>query len=66
LQHASSISLGPTGLTWVAPGYLRRFSSSGATVLSNCLNRPSSMVRSEKTGAIYVTEITGGRLVKVD
>jgi len=66
LQHASSISLGPSGLTWVAPGFLRRYSPSGVTVLANCLSRPSSMVRSEKTGAVYVTEITGGRLVKID
>ena len=35
-------------------------------VLTSCLNRPSSFVLDDKTGAIYVTEAFIGRLVVVE
>ena len=50
------------------PGRLRRYSSPNAApvVIANCLNSPTSMARDERTGALYITEIFTGRIVKVD
>ena len=49
------------------PGKLKLFSSAGATpvVLTDTLPMPTSMARDEKSGAIYVTEIFAGKIVKV-
>ena len=60
LQHA----LGPVVS---GAGSLTRFPAAGPpVVLTSCLNRPSSFVRDDKTGAIYVTEAFIGRLVVVE
>ena len=59
LQHSSG-----GGPFFAGPGVVLRFESPGmaATVLANCLTRPSSIVFDQNTGMLYVTEI-GGRLV---
>ncbi|HEX6189645.1 MAG TPA: ScyD/ScyE family protein [Pyrinomonadaceae bacterium] len=51
-----------------SPGRLRRFSSPDAmpVVVAPCLNSPTSMARDERTGALYITEIFTGQIVKVD
>ena len=54
LQHASGPLLPP----FSGPGSLTRFDG-GTTVLANCLARPTSMVRDERSGAIYITELNG-------
>jgi hypothetical protein len=61
LQHASSPIL------FAAPGTLARIdgSSGAATVIAGCLNRPTSMARDARTGAVYITELLTGRLVVV-
>ncbi|HEX6189695.1 MAG TPA: ScyD/ScyE family protein [Pyrinomonadaceae bacterium] len=50
------------------PGRLRRYTSPDAapTVIADCLNMSTSMARDERTGALYITEIFTGRIVKVD
>jgi hypothetical protein len=60
LQHSS----GPAPF-FAGPGTLTHIQSSGSTTLASCLSRPSSMVRDEKSGAFYVTEVITGRLVVV-
>jgi len=32
-------------------------------MLANCLARPTAMLRDEKTGTLYVTELLSGRIV---
>jgi hypothetical protein len=60
LQHA----LGPV---LSGQGSLTRFPTVGApAVLTSCLNRPTSFVRDEKTGTVYVTEIVNGRVAVVE
>ena len=59
LQHAS-------GPVLSGPGILTRFDATGgsSTTVAACLMRPTSMTR-DKTGAIYITEITNGRVVVI-
>ena len=61
LQHASSPIL------FATPGTLTRIDggTGAATVLADCLNRPTSMARDAGSGAVYVTELLTGRLVVV-
>ena len=61
LQHAS----GPVLPPFSGPGMLTRIDGLGTTVLANCLNRPTSMVRDDRSGAIYLTELVNGRVVVV-
>jgi hypothetical protein len=60
LQHAS-------GPVLSGPGLLMRVQASGGPpiVIANCLNRPTSMTRDEKTGALFVSEIVNGRVVVI-
>jgi hypothetical protein len=61
LQHASSAVL------FATPGTLTRIDggTGGGAVLADCLNRPTSMARDARTGAVYITELLTGRLVVV-
>ena len=61
LQHSS-------GPLFSGPGQLIHVDADGVrTTMADCFDRPTtSMVQNEKTGAVYVTEITGGRLVRLD
>ena len=61
LQHASSPVL------FTAPGTLGRIDGEAGvgTLVAGCLNRPTSMARDAKTGAVYITELLTGRLVVV-
>jgi hypothetical protein len=61
LEHASGPLLPP----FSGPGSLTQWQAAGRTVLANCLGRPTSMVRDERTGAIYITELVNGRVVVV-
>ena len=61
LQHTS----GPVLPPFSGPGTLTRTDGSGTTVIANCFSRPTSMVRDDKSGAIYVTELVNGRVVVV-
>jgi hypothetical protein len=61
LEHSS----GPLLPVFSGPGSLTRWDAGGATVLANCLGLPSSMVRDERSGAIYITELVDGRVVVV-
>lgn len=59
LQHASGAVLSGAGLLMqIAP-------PSTVATLANCLGRPTSMTRDEKTGTVYVTELVNGRLVAI-
>jgi len=60
LQHAS-------GPVLSGPGLLTRVRASGGppTVITHCLNRPTSMTRDENTGALFLTEIVNGRVVVI-
>lgn len=59
LQHNSGPVLLPP---WSGPGLLLRFEEPGDApdVIADCLTRPTSMTLDEKTGTLYVTEITPG------
>lgn len=61
LQHAS---IGPF---FGGPGLLLRFDTpdSAPVVVADCLSRPTSMTLDEKTGAVYVTELVTGRIVRI-
>ena len=61
LQHASSPVL------FTAPGTLARIDgqTDEGVVIAGCLNRPTSMARDARTGAVYITELLTGRLVAV-
>lgn len=61
LQHAS----GP-GPFFTPPGLVLQFDTSGGppTIIANCLTRPTSMTRDEKTSTLYVTELAG-RIVAI-
>jgi hypothetical protein len=61
LQHASSPVL------FAAPGTLARIDggTGAGTVVADCLNRPTSMARDARTGAVYITELLTGRVVVV-
>ena len=60
LQHSS-------GAVFSGPGQLIHIDADGVrTTIADCLDRPASMLQDKKTGAVYVTEITGGRLVRLD
>jgi len=60
LQHSS-------GAVFSGPGQLIHVDADGMrTTIADCFDRPTSMVQDKKTGAVYVTEITGGRLVRLD
>ena len=61
LEHASGALLPP----FSGPGSLTRRDAAGSTVVANCLGRPTSMVRDERSGAFYITELVNGRVVKV-
>jgi hypothetical protein len=61
LEHGSGPLLPP----FSGPGSLTRRDAAGSTVLANCLGRPTSMARDERTGAFYITEIVNGRVVKI-
>lgn len=59
LQHAS-------GPVLSGPGLLQRFTMDGPpTLVTNSLNRPTSMTLDKKTGTLYVTEIVDGRVVAI-
>lgn len=49
------------------PGRLQRFqtASTPGVPISTCLIGPSSMVRDEKTGTIYISEIFTGRIIQI-
>ena len=49
------------------PGRLRYFTSPAAapSVVADCLVTPTSMARDARTGKIYITEISTGRVIKV-
>jgi hypothetical protein len=61
LEHGSGALLPP----FSGPGSLTRRDAAGSTVVANCLGRPTSMVRDERSGAFYITELVNGRVVKV-
>jgi hypothetical protein len=61
LQHATGPLLPP----FSGPGTLTRWDGTVPTVLANCLGRPTSIVRDERTGVVYIAELTGGRVVAV-
>jgi hypothetical protein len=61
LEHGSGALLPP----FSGPGSLTRRDAAGSTMLANCLARPTSMVRDERSGAFYITELVNGRVVKV-
>lgn len=50
-----------------APGRIRSFSTPAAppVLITSALNSPTSMERDAKTGVIFVTEISSGRIIKV-
>jgi hypothetical protein len=54
LQHASGPLLPP----FSGPGSLVRWDG-GLAVLADCLNRPSAMVRDDRSGRIYITQLNG-------
>ena len=60
LQHAS-------GPVLSGPGLLMRLQASGGPpiLITNCLNRPTSMTRDERSGALFITEILNGRVVVI-
>jgi len=60
LQHASGPIFGQ-------PGLLLGFATPAgpSVVLANCLARPTSMVLDEATGTVYVTELIGGRILRM-
>jgi hypothetical protein len=60
LEHTSGPLLPP----FSGPGWLTRRDAAGSTVLANCLGRPTSMVRDERSGVFYITELVNGRVVK--
>jgi uncharacterized protein (DUF39 family) len=47
------------------PGSLTSRDAAGSMVVANCLVRPTSMVRDERSGAFYITELVNGRVVQV-
>jgi hypothetical protein len=55
LQHAS------VGLFFGGPGQVLRFETpvDAPTLTADCLTRPTSMTLDEKTGTLYVTELSG-------
>jgi hypothetical protein len=61
LQHASGPLLPP----FSGPGSLTRLDAGGSNVVADCLARPTSMVRDERTNVIYITEYLTGRVVMV-
>ena len=59
LEHAS------VGPFFGGPGLLLRFAANApATVVTNCLTKPTAMALDAKTGIVYVTEL-GGNVVAV-
>jgi hypothetical protein len=60
LQHASDDLLSGQGSL---VEFDRR--TTDATMRSTCLNRPASMARDPRTGRIYITELTDGRVVVI-
>jgi hypothetical protein len=62
MQHASNNGpgLGGPGLLLFVPG-----DGSAPVVLADCLNRPVSMTVDWWRGKVYVTELTGGRVVSL-
>jgi hypothetical protein len=64
LQHVSGAP-GPPALG--GPGVLWRVETAGQapSTIANCLGRPTSMVLDERTGAVYVAELVGGRVVAI-
>jgi hypothetical protein len=61
LEHASGPLLPP----FSGPGSLTHWEPAGSTVLASCLGRPTSMIRDERSGAFYITELVNGRVVKI-
>jgi hypothetical protein len=61
LEHASGPLLPP----FSGPGSLTRMDPAGSTVLASCLGLPTSMVRDERDGAFYITELMNGRVVRL-
>jgi hypothetical protein len=61
LQHASGMVLSGSGV-------LTRYETpmSAPTTIATCFNRPTSMALDKKSGAIFITELVEGRLVRVD
>jgi hypothetical protein len=59
------LEFGGTGLS--QPGELLRFSSPTATpsIISPCLITPTSMVLDERSGALFITEIGTGNLIRL-
>jgi hypothetical protein len=55
LQHTSGPLLPP----FSGPGSLARWNGEGLTVLADCLNRPTAMVRDDRSGRIYISELNG-------
>ena len=62
LQHTSGPLLPP----FSGPGSLTKFDSTGSDVIVACLARPTSMVRDERTGLIYITEYLPSRIIVVE
>jgi hypothetical protein len=60
LQHAS------VGPFFGSPGLVLRFDTPAgpATVVANCLTRPTTMTLDKKAGTLYVSEY-GGRVVAI-
>ena len=50
---------------FAGPGLVLKFDSPGGapTVLTDCLARPTAMLRDAKTGTLYITELLTGRIV---
>ena len=61
LEHTSGALLPP----FSGPGSLTRREGGSSTVLADCLGRPTSMVRDERSGVFYITELVNGRVVKI-
>jgi hypothetical protein len=58
LQHSS-------GSFFSGPGRLLHLGGSGPQLVADCLGRPTSIVRDSRTGTLYITEIVGGRVVRI-
>lgn len=61
LEHSSGPLLPP----FTGPGALSRIDGAGSLTLANCLGRPTSMIRDERDGVFYITELVNGRVVIV-
>ena len=58
MRQARSCSPRPGPAAWID-------GTGAAALIAGCLNRPTSMARDARTGAVYITELLTGRLVVV-